>query len=44
MTFANPEYVRLLYTTVSGYIMLAAAVVLLALGSFAMAKLATVEV
>lgn len=44
MTFANPDYVRLLYTTVPGYIILALAGFLLALGSFAMAKLATVEV
>ncbi|SED34930.1 tight adherence protein B [Nocardioides exalbidus] len=44
MTFANPEYVALLYTTVPGYIILALALFLLGLGSFAMAKLATVEV
>ena len=44
MTFANPDYVRLLYTTVTGYIILAMAGFLLAIGSFAMAKLATVEV
>ncbi|GAA1920501.1 type II secretion system F family protein [Nocardioides hwasunensis] len=44
MTFANPEYVRLLYTTLPGYIILAVALFLLSLGSFAMAKLATVKV
>ena len=40
----NPEYVRPLYTTGIGYAMLGAAGFLLALGSFAMAKLAKVEV
>jgi tight adherence protein B len=44
MTCANPEYVRMLYTTVPGYVILALAGFLLTLGSFAMAKLATVEV
>jgi tight adherence protein B len=44
MTFANPEYVSLLYTTVPGFIILGLAGFLLALGSFAMAKLAKVEV
>lgn len=44
MTISNPEYVRLLYTTLPGYVILAVAGFLLALGSFAMAKLATVEV
>ncbi|RYB95517.1 VWA domain-containing protein [Nocardioides oleivorans] len=44
MTFANPDYVALLYTTVPGYIIMALALFLLGLGSFAMAKLATVEV
>jgi tight adherence protein B len=44
MTFANPDYVRLLYTTIPGYVILGLAGFLLALGSFAMAKLATVEV
>jgi tight adherence protein B len=44
MTFANPDYVRLLYTTLPGYLILAMAGFLLAIGSFAMAKLATVEV
>lgn len=44
MTFANPDYVAMLYTTLPGYIILALAGFLLALGSFAMAKLATVEV
>lgn len=44
MTFVNPEYVRLLYTTLPGFILLGLAVVLLGLGSFAMSKLAKVEV
>lgn len=44
MTFANPDYVRLLYTTLPGYIILGVALFLLGLGSFAMSKLATVEV
>ncbi|MDR7253798.1 tight adherence protein B [Nocardioides sp. BE266] len=44
MTFANPDYVALLYTTLPGYIILGVALFLLGLGSFAMAKLATVEV
>lgn len=44
MTFANPEYVRLLYTTLPGYIIIGVALFLLSLGAFAMAKLATVEV
>lgn len=44
MTFANPDYVRLLYTTLPGYILLGIALFLLSLGSFAMMKLATVEV
>lgn len=44
MMFANPEYIRLLYTTLPGYIMLALAAVLLGLGSFMMSKLAKVEV
>ncbi|EON23343.1 MULTISPECIES: type II secretion system F family protein [Nocardioides] len=42
--FVNNEYVRPLYTTFPGYIMLLAAFVLLALGSFSMSKLAKVEV
>ncbi|GAB3035411.1 hypothetical protein GCM10011376_18850 [Nocardioides flavus (ex Wang et al. 2016)] len=44
MTWANPEYIKLLYTTLPGYIMLGLAAVLLGLGSWAMAKLAKVEV
>ena len=44
MTWANPEYVKLLYTTLPGFIMLGLAAMLLAVGSFAMAKLAKVEV
>lgn len=44
MMFVNPEYIRLLYTTVPGYIMLALAIMLLGLGSLMMAKLAKVEV
>ncbi|CAM3619105.1 type II secretion system F family protein [Nocardioides zeicaulis] len=44
MTVANPEYAKVLYTTVTGYIILGVALFLLSLGSFAMAKLATVEV
>ncbi len=44
MTLANPEYAQVLYTTLPGYLILAVAGVLLAIGSFAMNKLATVEV
>ena len=44
MTFANPGYARVLYTTTVGYIILAVALFMLALGGFAMAKLATVKV
>ena len=44
MLFGNAEYVRVLYTTLPGYMMLGAAGFLLALGAFAMTKLATVEV
>uniref|UniRef100_UPI00286E3E61 type II secretion system F family protein n=1 Tax=Nocardioides sp. TaxID=35761 RepID=UPI00286E3E61 len=44
MAFVNPDYIRLLYTTVPGYILLAVAACLLGMGSFAMAKLAKVEV
>lgn len=44
MMMANPDYVELLYTTVPGYVMLAMAGFLLGLGSFAMSKLAKVEV
>ena len=44
MTFANPDYVRVLYTTLPGYLILAVAGFLLSLGAFAMSKLATVEV
>ncbi|WP_322919541.1 type II secretion system F family protein [Nocardioides renjunii] len=44
MFFTNREYVSVLYTTGLGYIMLAAAVTLLTVGSWAMSKLATVKV
>jgi tight adherence protein B len=44
MTFANPEYIRVLYTTVPGFFLLALAGFLLALGAFAMSKLSKVEV
>ncbi len=44
MTFANPEYARVLYTTTVGFIILGVALFMLALGGFAMAKLATVKV
>lgn len=44
MYFVNREYIQLLYTTFPGYIMLAAAALLLGLGSFMMAKIANVEV
>jgi tight adherence protein B len=42
--FANPDYVSLLYTTLPGFILLGVAAVLLGIGSFAMSKLAKVEV
>lgn len=44
MLFANPEYIRLLYTTLPGFVLLGLAAVLLAIGSFAMSKLSKVEV
>lgn len=44
MLFANREYVSVLWTTLPGYVMLAAALALLGLGSWTMAKLAKVEV
>ncbi len=44
MLFANPDYVALLYTTLPGFILLGAAALLLGVGSFAMSKLAKVEV
>jgi tight adherence protein B len=44
MTFANPEYVALLYTTVPGFVLLGLATALLVMGSFAMSKLSKVEV
>ena len=44
MHFVNPGYIRLLYTTFPGYIMLTAAVLLLGLGAFMMSKIAKVEV
>ena len=44
MVFGNPEYISVLYTTLPGFVLLGVAGFLLALGSFAMAKLAKVEV
>ncbi|MBD3926993.1 type II secretion system F family protein [Nocardioides cavernae] len=44
MMFANPDYVEVLYTTMTGWILIVVAGFLLALGGFAMAKLAKVEV
>jgi tight adherence protein B len=44
MMFGNPEYISVLYTTLPGFVLLGFAGFLLALGSFAMAKLAKVEV
>ncbi|MCP3421161.1 type II secretion system F family protein [Nocardioides pinisoli] len=44
MYFANNEYVRVLYTSLIGFILLGAAVVLLSIGGFLMFKLAKVEV
>ena len=44
MMMVNPDYIALLYTTVPGFILLAVAGFMLALGSFAMSKLAKVEV
>ena len=44
MYFANNEYIRVLYTTMIGFILMAAAVVLLSIGGFFMFKLAKVEV
>lgn len=44
MMFANPDYIRVLYTTVPGFVLLGVAAFMLALGSFAMAKLSKVEV
>lgn len=44
MMFANPDYISVLYTTLPGYVLLALAAFMLALGSFAMAKLSKVEV
>lgn len=44
MYFVNPDYIRLLYTTLPGYIMLTLAVLLLGLGAFMMSKIAKVEV
>ena len=44
MYFANNEYIRVLYTTTIGFILMAAAVVLLSIGGFFMFKLAKVEV
>jgi tight adherence protein B len=44
MMFVNPEYIRLLYTTLPGFVLLGVAAGLLAIGSFAMSKLSKVEV
>ena len=44
MYFTNREYLSLLYTTTPGYFLLAGFVTMLGMGSFAMAKLAKVEV
>ncbi len=44
MMMVNPDYIALLYTTVPGFVLLAIAIFLLGLGSFAMSKLAKVEV
>lgn len=44
MMMVNPEYIALLYTTLPGFVLLAVAASLLALGGFAMSKLAKVEV
>jgi tight adherence protein B len=44
MLFANPDYVRPLYTTTVGFMILGAAAVLLVIGGFAMSRLAKVEV
>jgi tight adherence protein B len=44
MMFVNPDYIRLLYTTLPGFILLGLAAALLAMGSFAMSKLSKVEV
>ena len=44
MAMVNPDYIRVLWTTVPGFILLGVATGLLFLGSFAMSKLATVKV
>jgi tight adherence protein B len=44
MYFANNDYVRVLYTTPIGYVLLAAALLLLGIGGLFMSKLAKVEV
>lgn len=44
MLLVNRDYVRPLYTTLIGFVMLAVAGILLGMGSWAMKKLATVEV
>jgi tight adherence protein B len=44
MFVANNEYIRVLYTTMIGFILMGAAAVLLSLGGFFMFKLAKVEV
>ncbi len=44
MMFANPDYIRVLYTTAIGFVLLGVAAFMLAIGAFAMAKLSKVEV
>jgi tight adherence protein B len=44
MMLVNPDYIRVLYTTVPGFILLGLATTLLCLGSFAMSRLAKVTV
>lgn len=44
MMMVNPDYIALLYTTLPGFVLLAIAASMLALGGFAMSKLAKVEV
>lgn len=44
MMLVNPDYIRVLYTTLPGFILLGMATLLLVIGSFAMSKLAKVQV
>ncbi len=44
MMFANPDYVRVLYTTLVGGLMLGAAVLFLTMGAWFMSRLVKVEV